>query len=118
MDLSWIKCDGAQWCQLSNVNLAHSHFDGLEGIYIIWHGQPNPAVVYVGQGNIRDRLTQHRQNPAILAYQNQGLYVTWAGVEAQYRDGIERFLADLWRPKVGEQHPSAVSSITVNSPWQ
>jgi len=117
MHLVWIKCTGEQWCPLLTVNLAHSHFDGLEGVYIIWHGQPDPAVVYVGQGNIRDRLTQHRQDSAILAYEKQILYVTWTRVSSEYRDGIERFLAESWKPKVGHSYPSA-TLIQVNSPWQ
>jgi len=117
MYLTWNKCVGEQWCPLLSVNLDHSHFDGLEGVYIIWHGQPNPAVVYVGQGNIRERLTSHRQNPDILAYKDQGLYVTWAKVEAANRDGIEKSLADTWKPKVGGNYPSVVP-IPVNSPWE
>ena len=116
MTLSWIKCTGNQWCQLLTVNLSHNHFDGLEGVYIIWHGQPNPAVVYVGQGNVRERLMQHRQDPLILAYEDRGLYVTWAKVDYLQRDGIEKFLAEKWNPKVGKNYP-AVTSIPVNSPW-
>lgn len=118
MNLSWIKCDGNQWCRLLNINLDHPHFDGLEGIYIIWHGQPNPAVVYIGQGNIRERLIQHRQDPSILAFKDKDLelYVTWAKVDFVYRDGIERFLADTWKPKVGENYPT-VAPIQVNPPW-
>lgn len=117
MILHWIKCSGEQWCDFLNVNLSHVHFDGLEGVYIIWHGQPNPAVVYVGQGNIRERLTQHRQDAAILAYKSYGLFVTWAKVERQYRDGVEKYFADKWRPKVGKSYPN-VFPIEVNSPWQ
>ncbi len=116
MNLNWIKCGGESWCNLLIVNLAHPNLNDVEGIYIIWHGQPNPAVVYVGQGVIRDRLAQHRNDSRILAYQPQGLYVTWAKVDAQYRDGIERFLADTWNPKVGDNHPQA-TPIPVNSPW-
>ena len=52
----------------------------------------------------------------ILAFQGQGLYVTWARVHCTYRDGIERFLADIWHPKVGDNYPQA-TPISVNSPW-
>ncbi|MFA5090869.1 MAG: hypothetical protein WC510_07615 [Candidatus Omnitrophota bacterium] len=116
MKLNWIKCSGEQWCRLLYVNLLHQHFDGFEGIYIIWHGQPDPAVVYVGQGNIRERLTQHKQDHDILAYQDRGLLVTWARVDSANRDGIERFLAERWNPKVGHNYPLA-NPISVNSPW-
>lgn len=116
MNLNWTKCSGEQWCRLLNLNIDHSHFDGLEGVYIIWHGQPDPAVVYVGQGNIRDRLREHRQDPAILAYKDRELYVTWAKVDSAYRDAIEKYLAETWNPKVGKNHPVTISK-PVNSPW-
>jgi len=46
MILNWIKCGGDQWCDFFNLNLNHSHFDNIEGVYIIWHGAPRAAVVY------------------------------------------------------------------------
>lgn len=117
MILNWIKCETNQWCNFFNLNLGHSHFDGLDGVYIIWHGAPNPAVVYVGQGNIRDRLTAHRNEPAIIAFGlNYALYVTWASVPVPSRNGVERFLADIWNPLVGDSHPQAIP-IPVNQPF-
>lgn len=116
MILNWIKCSGDQWCDFFNLNLNHSHFDNLEGVYIIWHGAPGPAVVYVGQGIIRERIRTHRIETAILRYRTNGLYVTWAPVAATYRDGVEKYLIDGWHPLVGDIHP-LVAPIEVNSPW-
>ena len=82
MQLQWTKCQGEIWCKLNTVNLSHAHFNDKDGVYIIWHGGPNAATVYVGQGNIRDRLTQHRNNSLIQQYDKLGLYVTWASVPA------------------------------------
>lgn len=117
LQLQWTKCTGDHWCNLRTLNLSHAHLNNLEGVYMIWHGAPNPAVVYVGQGIIRDRLEEHRQNPEILKYETNILFATWAYVRVQHRDGIERYLADQWSPKVGENHPNAVP-IVVNSPWE
>lgn len=58
------------------VDLNSAHFNWLEGVYIIWHSGDAPNVVYVGQGVIRDRLAEHREDPAVLAYQTQSLYAT------------------------------------------
>lgn len=116
MILNWIKCGGSQWCNFLNLNLDHSHFDGLEGVYIIWHGAPSPAVVRIGQGNIRERLKEHRQDSTILAYKVSGLYATWASVDRYSRDGVERYLAEKWKPKVGDKFP-IITPIAVNSPW-
>jgi hypothetical protein len=88
----------------------------MYGVYIIWHGGSNPAVVYVGKGYIKERLAEHRNNPPIQKYEHLGLYVTWAAVAAADRDGVEAYLANNWRPKVGESHPTAVP-VEVNSPW-
>lgn len=119
LSLSWIKCSasaGNAWCDLLKVNLDHEHFDNLEGVYIIWHSGQNPATVRVGQGTIRDRLSAHRQDQAILAYRNQGLSVTWSTVAPPYRDGVERFLGENLSPKVGDRFPDA-QPVEVNYPW-
>ena len=116
MNLNWIKCQGNVWCKLYSVNLDHDHFNGKNGVYIIWHGGTEPKVVYVGQGNIRNRLNERRSDPRIQQYKYLDLYVTWATVYSQDCDGVEAYLADHWSPKVGERHPDA-RHIHVNSPW-
>lgn len=83
---------------------------------MIWHGGAEPAVVYVGQGKIRDRILAHRDDSGIQRFASRDLFVTWAAVNSEDRDGVETYLADKWRPKVGEQHPNA-PKIEVNSPW-
>jgi hypothetical protein len=116
LTLTWNKCTGDSWCNLINLNLAHAHFQGMEGVYVIWHGGANPATVYVGQGDVASRLQVHRSNLEILAYGPNGLFATWAKVDSRSRDGVERYLADRLNPKVGSAHPQAVP-ITVNLPW-
>lgn len=118
MDLQWIKCQDDVWCKLNTVNLHHKHFDSMSGVYIIWHGGSAPATVRVGQGNIRQRLTEHRVDPEIQKYEPEGLYVTWAFVSSQSCDGVERYLAWKLQPKVGERYPDPVAGqIIVNLPW-
>jgi hypothetical protein len=84
----------------------------MEGVYIIWQG--NGPVVRVGQGIIRDRFTTHRNDKAITVY--SPLYVTWAPVEALYRDGVERYLANILRPIVGYVFPNVIPT-PVSLPW-
>ena len=116
MGVSWNKCDGDKWCPLDTVNLEHSHFDGMEGVYIIWHGGQSPKTVRVGQGIIRDRLTAHRNDQQIQAYSNLGLFVTWSAVAAADRDGVEAYLAAQLNPLVGERFPQR-RPVAVNLPW-
>ena len=116
MELNWTKCVGGVWCPLLSVNLDHEHFNNLSGVYVIWHSGQDPATVYVGSGNITDRLREHRRSSDILQFSEFGLFVTWARVPATRQEGVERFLADTLRPKVGERHPDA-HPVTVNLPW-
>jgi len=115
MQLEWQKCQGDVWGSLMNVDLSHSHFNNMEGVYIIWQG--NGPVVRVGQGIIKDRLTAHRNDTAITAYPS--LYVTWALVGTLYRDNIERYLANVLRPVVGDTFPDvAPTQVSLPWPWQ
>ena len=116
MQLNWTMCQGNVWCKLNSVNLEHEHFKNMQGVYVIWHGGANPAVVYIGQGNIKDRIAEHRRNSVIQQYDHLDLYVTWAKVQEHFRDGVEAYLADTWKPKVGERYSQA-AHIAVNSPW-
>lgn len=116
MNLNWIKCEGNKWCPFLTVNLGHSHFSGLGGVYVIWHGGAHPATVYVGSGDIAQRIQSHRSSKDILEFSHLGLFVTWAQVSWSHQAGVERFLADSLKPKVGENHPR-VPPIWTNFPW-
>ena len=117
MNIHWMRCQGDVWCKLETVNLSHHHFDTMVGVYIIWHGGPQPHVVYVGQGQIRERLSDHRNDKRIQQYRHLDLFVTWARVpEQSNRDGVEAYLINVWRPKVNERGPRAAPLI-VNPPW-
>lgn len=114
MELYWVKCTNGLWCPLQNVDLEKVD---TQGVYVIWHSGNPARVVYVGQGDIKDRLTKHRREQEILYYGAYGeLLVTWASVPWNLQDGVERYLADAWHPLVGESYPDALP-IAVNSPW-
>lgn len=84
------------------------------GVYVIWHDGNPGRIVYVGQGDIKDRLTFHRTNPKVQKYAANGtLRVTWAVISALQVGGVERYLADTLNPLVGEAHPD-VTPIAVN----
>lgn len=115
LTLSRNKCQN-DWCSLINLNLDHSHFNDMEWVYIIRHWWNTPKVVRVGQGNIKNRLAEHRINPQITKYKNLGLFVTRAKVSPEYRDWVEKYLADVFNPIVWERFPDH-QSVPVNSPW-
>ena len=96
MNLTWTKCRDGRFCPLETVNLSSVQ---SVGVYIIWHNS-SAKVIYVGQGNIRERLTQHRSSPDILAHRGAGLLlVTWASVaDSDVRLRIERYLHKVYSP--------------------
>ena len=115
LTLDWKKYTNGKWCRLLDLDLAHSHFDNLKGVYAIWHMGLQPKWVRIGQGEIRDRLGKHREDSEIISFRAHGLFVTWAPVDADFRDGIERFLGEKLNPLVGSKFPD-VYPIPVNIP--
>lgn len=111
-----MHCEGG-YCDLEQLNLEHPHFNGKEGVYVIWRSGQNPATVRLGQGIVKDRLGKHRTDQAILRQRGTGkLHATWAEVSSLYRDGVERYLANKLNPIVGDAFPQA-QPIAVNLPW-
>ncbi len=114
--LAWRKCEGDMWCLFLKVNLDHERLRNLEGVYVIWHGGRNPATVYVGQGNVAERLRGHRDDIRVLRHAHKDLFVTWAPVDGEIADGVERFLAEHLQPIVDERRPDR-APVPVNFPW-
>ena len=118
--VNWIKCEGEgrqgkHWCKLLKLKLEAAHFDDLEGVYVIWHGGPDPTCLRIGRGVIRERLDAHRNEQEVLAYRQQGLYATWARVPAHQRDGVERYLVETLMPNAATRRPK-VNPIEVDLP--
>ena len=116
LSIGWGTCsDDKHWCDLENLILPLGGTP--HGVYLIWYEGKPGRVVRVGQGDISDRLSKHRNDPAIVGYAARGaLKVTWADVPVPQRDGVERYLSDQWDPLVGDAFPDA-RPIEVNSPW-
>jgi tetratricopeptide (TPR) repeat protein len=114
--LDWIKCENDSWCGANVVNVDHHHFDGLEGVYVVWYGGASPATLMVGQGRIREAIRALRANVTVQAYAGQALYVTWAAVPRAQRDGVEKFLVDRLAPRLGSSFPLRFA-VAANLPW-
>lgn len=116
MNIHWIKYPNGEWINLLTIDLNQGHFNDMAGVYIIWSNSSQPRTIRVGQGFIRDRLSDHRQDPNILQYQNFGVFVTWARINSSQLNGVERYLADVLRPLYGSRYPDVIP-IEVNLPW-
>jgi hypothetical protein len=88
--VEWEKCKAGTWCILLQLDLEHKHFDEMEGVYVIWYGDPNPVALRVGYGYIRNCLANERNDKDVLAYHMQvaeerlqegmAIYTTWLEV--------------------------------------
>ena len=101
-----------------NIDLTNQRFDNLEGIYVIWYETRLGyfQAVYVGQGEIRNRLYSHRIGNISERHASEHLYVIWAKESSskETREGIEQYLHDLLNPL--ESKPQNVTPIQVNWP--
>jgi len=111
LNVTWVQSQAGTWLPFETFNIADVK---AYGVYSIWHDGNPSRTVYVGQGDIKSRLLAHRSNPKITKYSAYGtLRVTWAELSAAQVDGVERYLADMLLPLVGEAHPD-VLPIPVN----
>ena len=115
--LNWGTCGyDSHWCNLINLELPLS--GNPRGVYIIWISGSPRRIVYVGQGDISDRLAAHRIDTRITQYGRYGtLLVTWTSVSVLQRDSVERTLADMLNPLVGKEFPAKDMIVDVNLPW-
>jgi hypothetical protein len=120
LTVDWIKVrkEGREpeaWSHLFDVDLTHEHFESAEGVYVVWHHGRNP-VLRVGQGVIREELqTLQTTRNLVEAGQNTVLYVTWARIDRDRRDGVERYLAEMLDPEMCDRSPET-DPIEVNLP--
>jgi hypothetical protein len=122
ISVKWAKRaskDGATprtaWCNLYDLSLSNDYFNELEGVYVVWHRGRNP-VLCVGQGVIREQLERIQRNQGIQAEHGEcGLFVTWAPIPPDQRDGVEGYLARILDPVICTAALTA-APIEVNLP--
>ena len=112
--LKWAKCEHGTWCALQSVDLRKIK---TTGVYVIWHGGAPGRVVCVGHGDIASQLRDCLNDASVLAYQMMGtLFVTWASVSSSQREGVARYLTDMWHPLLGDGGVTS-APVPVYSPF-
>lgn len=116
LTLKWAKAPDGEWFTLEGWNFADIK---TVGVYHIWCVcMDRKFNVRSGQGIVGARLTAHKADQVIINHKRSGtLHVTWAEVPPAHLDGVERYLADRYRPVEGDRYPDAVP-IQVNLPGQ
>ena len=99
MLLSWKKsASDYNWHILSRLNLGNFND---KGIYVIKTGLAFEYTVYVGQGDVSQRLSAHLREFSVTKHASVtgNLWVAWTPVRAYFRNGIERYLHDQLNPR-------------------
>lgn len=111
-----MTCCRDRWTRLNEVDLSLTHFDGLEGVYVIWREEEDGPHVRVGQGKIRDMLRHHQTDPEARSFRGKAQFVTWTSVPERFRDGVEAFLIRELKPSL-PLTVRKVDPIPINLPW-
>ena len=116
--LDW-KRNGEAWYDFRRMNLRD--IGETHGVYCIFVSEP--VAIYVGKGDIADRLLSHRGNQEIREFQETmpevgELLVTWAKVVPGQCIGVERYLhlPDVLDPILSKGPPYG-GTIGVNTPF-
>ena len=111
LSVKWAKYKKQGWCKLNTLNLDQVR---ASGNFIIWKPQNKNNVIRIGHGHIADELQALRNN-SLMAKFGDDLFVTWAPVQEQYRDGLERYLYEQYSP-VSVDRVANARLVYVNMP--
>src|ERR1035437_7079732 len=103
----WNRSQTGAWAEFFAVDLDDPHFEGLEGVFVVWQGGSQPAAISVGLGPLRKELKAQRADPAFAAYRGKPLFVSWAKVDTVARAGVARFLYETLKPRTLMTVPTA-----------
>jgi type II secretory ATPase GspE/PulE/Tfp pilus assembly ATPase PilB-like protein len=115
LNVYWNRAQDDSWAEFFAVDLDDPHFDGLEGVFVVWQGGSQPAAIKVGSGSLSRELKALRADPAMALFRGKPLFVAWAKVEKVVRDGVTRYLFETLKPRAATAVGSA-AAISVNLP--
>ena len=115
--LAWARTFQNTWPAFDTLEMPRAGY--VHGVYVIWWGNADPDVLYVGSGDVGERLWERTGDQRFVEYQRNGLQLscTWAEVGPEQIHGVERFLGDKLQPRFSEKFPRT-TLIPVNLPWQ
>jgi hypothetical protein len=101
-DPGWVKLAGGRFHRFILLDAEKAGLAGIGGIYAIWHGGLRPEWVSIGKSD--DLAAAFRDlagNEDIRNYNVRGgLFVSWALIREEFRNGVLRFLNDSMKPLV------------------
>ena len=96
VDPGWYRTAKGGFPELFSLEPEEVGLTGKGGVFLIWHGGVRPEWVYVGHSpDMAQALFDIGKNKEVTDYDSRGgLFVTWAFILEEYRDGVVRFLQE------------------------
>lgn len=100
LHVQWAKASDSQWFPLAAVDVRQVHD---AGVYVIWHDGRPSRTIYVGHGDIAERLRERQADRAVRMYRKFGrVRVTWAHVAEPLQQSVARYLTEKLKPAFGD----------------
>lgn len=105
--VDWGRNPRGQFYKFLTFDPEKAGLKGVGGVYVLWHSGVQPRWVYVGHSiDIAADLDALADNDEVMEYNSRGgLFVTWAPIKPEYRQGVLRFLTESMEPLI--ENPKA-----------
>lgn len=107
VDVEWQRDERGYYYRLLRLHPAEAGLVGVGGVYVMWSRGVHPKWIHVGAtGNLGEAIGWARDAQEVLAFEGRGsVYVTWAPIKADYRDGVAIYLKDKLSPELPQPFP-------------
>ncbi|KAA5606636.1 hypothetical protein F1188_04680 [Roseospira marina] len=125
-DPMWQRDSANRFYRLLAMRPGKPNLKGHSGVFVLFHKGVRPGWVYVGAtGDLDtaiDRLQSHREISDLE--RRGGLFMTWAYIRADKRDGVVAYLRSRMAPEVTDPaldtdlgcHPERAKPVPVQLP--
>ncbi|MBB4284887.1 hypothetical protein [Roseospira goensis] len=101
-DPYWQRDPSMRFYRLLALRPGRPKLTGLGGVFVLFHKGVRPGWVYVGAtADLGAAVTRLQDHPEIAALEGRGgLFMTWAFIKPDKRDGVVAYLRDRLKPEV------------------
>ncbi len=106
-DVHWVTSPKGQYYNFLNLEIEDIGLSDAGGIFVIWLGGRWPEWLFIGRSDdLEISLGDLQSNRDILRYSREGhLYVTWAEIREEFRDGVVQYLNQIIPPTLPNPNP-------------
>ncbi|MBB4265478.1 hypothetical protein [Roseospira visakhapatnamensis] len=101
-DPYWQRDDKARFFRLLALKTTRRDLAGRGGVFVVFHGGVQPRWVYVGStANLGATVMALQDHPDLTTLEARGgLFMTWAYIKADKRDGVVTYLRARMKPEL------------------